>query len=330
MYIDLHTHGLAGNDSRSLEPETYLKMAEAFAEYGTGASLPTLFPGPVKDMRAQMGAIRNALEMQGNISPSHNHPPLNPLPSREGKLNVSPSPSTGKNNVSPSPLRGEGGGGGGSAIILGVHIEGPFVNPNKCGALDKGSFLPATLDNLARLIDGFEDIIKIMTIAPELPGALKIIEALTAKGIKVNMGHSDATFAEAKAGRLAGATGVTHLFNAMSPLHHREPGLAGYALTDDGLYVEVIADFAHVHPEMLRLVLKCKPPERVILVSDSLSAAKTKAAPDKAPLYLTDGRTLAGSGITLADAVENMVSLGVPVATAQSFATANPHRYLYG
>jgi N-acetylglucosamine-6-phosphate deacetylase len=113
----------------------------------------------------------------------------------------------------------------------------------------------------------------------------------------------------------------------MSGMHHREPGLAGYALSDH-LYVEVIADFAHVHPEMLRLVLRSKPPSRVILVSDSLAAAKTPGVPENGPLYLEDGNTLAGSGITLADAVKNIVSLGVPGETAAAFAGANPCRYL--
>ena len=222
----------------------------------------------------------------------------------------------------------EEGGKGGFASILGVHLEGPFVNPAKCGALGKGNFLQPDIDSLLRLVEGFEDLIKIITIAPELPGALALIEKAASLGIRVNMGHSAATFEEAKAGRAAGATGVTHLFNAMSGMHHREPGLAGYALSDDGLYVEIIADFAHVHPEMVRLVLRSKPSSRIILVSDSLAAAKTPGAPSMGPLYLEGGRTLAGSGITLADAVNNIVSLGVPRETAASFAGTNPRRFL--
>ncbi len=124
--------------------------------------------------------------------------------------------------------------------------------------------------------------------------------------------------------------GVTHLFNAMSPIHHREPGLAGYALVEDRLYVEVIADMAHIHPEVLRLILRCKPPERVLLVSDSLAGAKTDGVPENGPLYMPDGATLAGSGITLGDAVKNIESLGVPLETATLFASTNPRRFLEG
>src|SRR5512143_1724930 len=279
-YTDLHTHGLMGRDSRMAEPGEYLRLAEAYMAQGTGAFLPTVFPGPVDRVRAQLAAIKKAMEMQSN-------PPLSPSAAR----------------------------------ILGAHIEGPFVNPEKAGALPPDWFLPATVDNLKRLMEGFETVARVITVAPELPGALSLIEDASRTGLRVNMGHSSATFAQAADGRRAGASGVTHLFNAMSPMHHREPGLAGYALMDDGLYVEVIADLVHVHPEMLQLVIKCKPASRVILVSDSLLEAKTDAVPPAGPLYMPGTKTLAGSGITLADAVGNLVSIGVPRGEAERFAT---------
>ena len=297
MTLDLHTHGLAGPDSHSTDPDEYLALAESYKSHGTDAFLPTLFPAPIDVMRAQMKAIKTASELQS----------INRL---ERFIKI------GERDKHLC------------ASIVGVHLEGPFVNPAKCGALDSGSFLQPDNYSLLRLVEGFEGFIKIITVAPELPGALALIEKAAELGIRVNMGHSAATFEQAKAGRAAGATGVTHLFNAMSGMHHREPGLAGYALSDDRLYVEIIADFAHVHPEMVKLVLRIKPPSRIILVSDSLSAAKTPGAPDMGPLYLEDGRTLAGSGITLADAVKNIVSLGVPEETASSFAGVNPRRFL--
>lgn len=286
LYTDLHTHGISGRDARSTEPEAYLRMAESMLAHGTGAFLPTLFPGPVNVMRAQMDAVSRAMEVQARD------------------------------------------GGEGSARILGVHLEGPFVNPARCGALAKDEFIPPTLDNLARLTDGFEDIMKIITVAPELPGAIEVIEAATGLGMRVNMGHSAATFDDARDGRAAGATGVTHLFNAMSGLHHREPGLAGYALYDDTLYVEIIADMAHVHPAVLRLVLMCKPVDRVILVSDSLAGAKTPGVPEMGPMYMPDGTTLAGSGICLADAVANIASLVIPGLDAGRLASVNPLSYI--
>ncbi len=283
LYIDLHTHGLAGYDTRSKEPEDYLKMAEAELSHGTVAFLPTLFPGPIPEMRAELAAIKKAMEMQGI---------------------------------------------GVGARILGTHLEGPFVNPEKAGALGAVSFITPSLDSLARLTDGFEDVIKIITLAPELSGALAVIEKAASIGIRVNMGHSAATYDQAADGALAGATGVTHLFNAMSSMHHREPGLAGYALDDDNLFVELIADLTHVHPATVRLVLTRKPPDRVILVSDSLGPAKTADVPERGPIYLPDGKTLAGSGITLRDAVENLISLGVGGDLALAFASENPADYV--
>lgn len=280
--IDLHTHGIAGDDSRSTAPEAYIRMAQTYQTHGTGAFLVTLFPGPVDEMRAQMAAVKAAMESQ------------------------------------------EGDG----ARILGLHLEGPFVNPAKCGALDSSAFLAPSPDALSRLIDGFEAAVRIITVAPELPGALALIESAASLGIRVNMGHSAATIIDASEGARAGATGVTHLFNTMTGLHHREPGLAGYALANDDLYVELIADMVHVHPEMLRLVTRCKPTDRIILVSDSLAEARTTGHQSDAPIYLPDGITLAGSGITLAGAAENMASLGVPHDEARAMASDNPARYL--
>jgi len=114
------------------------------------------------------------------------------------------------------------------ARILGVHVEGPFLNPERAASMDGKSFLEPSVETLSQLIEDFEDFIKIMTIAPELPGALRVIEHCRTKGILVHMGHSDASFEQAEEGKRAGATGITHVFNAMRGFHHREPGLAGF------------------------------------------------------------------------------------------------------
>ncbi|MGC2424676.1 MAG: N-acetylglucosamine-6-phosphate deacetylase, partial [Nitrospirota bacterium] len=185
-----------------------------------------------------------------------------------------------------------------------------------------------SIDNLKRLIDGFEDMVKVITVAPELPGGPQLIEYCVDLGIVVNMGHSEATFEQAREGASAGAKGVTHLFNAMSGLHHREPGLAGYALMDDDLYVELIADGVHVHQEMVKLALKLKPADKVLLVSDSLGQAKTPSHPEPSPLYLPDGITLAGGGLSLLECAERLVLLGVPEESARRFASENPQKYL--
>jgi N-acetylglucosamine-6-phosphate deacetylase len=150
-----------------------------------------------------------------------------------------------------------------------------------------------------------------------------MIEACRRKGFLVQMGHSDATFEQAEEGKKAGATGITHLFNAMRGFHHREPGLAGFGLMDDELYVEVIADLAHLHPQSIKMVLDMKAPERIILVSDSVKGPGWGKGAIRGP-----GGALQGSGVALLDCMKNLVSLGVHQEWALQFASENPMRYL--
>ena len=128
------------------------------------------------------------------------------------------------------------------------------------GALDKGSFLLPTTDNYMRLIDGFEDVVRVITVAPELEGSPALIKLLSDSGIIVSMGHSNATYGEAEAGYKAGARGITHVFNAMRPFHHREPGIAGFALMHPDIYIEVIADPHHLVRQAYRIHLQGKGP----------------------------------------------------------------------
>jgi len=137
------------------------------------------------------------------------------------------------------------------------------------------------------------------------------------------MGHSDATFEQAEEGKRAGATGITHLFNAMRGFHHREPGLAGFGLMDEDIYVEVISDNAHLHPQSLKMLLEMKPSEKIILVSDSISGPGWGSGPIRGA-----GGMLQGSGIPLAECVKNLVSHGIPPEQAARFASDNPRRHL--
>lgn len=208
-----------------------------------------------------------------------------------------------------------------AARILGVHLEGPFLNPSRCGALDKDSFIKPSISSFRKLLSGFEDMVKIMTIAPEIPGALKVIARCRELGIKVNMGHSDATYEEAIRGKNAGATGITHLFNAMRPFHQREPGLVGLGLIDEDLYIEVIADGFHLHPITLELIFNRKCLDRIIIVSDSVKGAKRTYPTVKKGI-------LAGSGITLLDSFRVLKNIGVPEPQIDKTAIDNPKRYL--
>jgi N-acetylglucosamine-6-phosphate deacetylase len=209
------------------------------------------------------------------------------------------------------------------ATILGMHLEGPFLNPERAGSLDGKSFSDPSVETFKQLVEDFEDIIKIITIAPELPGALKVIELSREKGFLVQMGHSDASIEQAEEGKKAGATGITHLFNAMRGFHHREPGLAGFGLMDEDIYVEIIGDLAHLHPQSLKMILEMKSPDKIILISDSVMGPGWGSGPIRGP-----AGTLQGSGITLSDAIKNLVALGIPPGRVLQFASNNPMRYL--
>lgn len=209
------------------------------------------------------------------------------------------------------------------AKILGVYLEGPFLNAACAGALDSKSFLDPSMEQFTGLIAGFEEIVKIMAIAPELPGALRLIERCREKGILAHLGHSDATYEQAEDGKRAGATGITHIFNAMRGFHHREPGLAGFGLMDEDIYVEVIADLVHVHPQTLRMLFDMKPPEKIILISDSIKGPGWGSGAIRGA-----GGSLLGSGTPLSHAVKNLVQCGVAPDRALQFASDNPLQYL--
>jgi len=293
-FIDLHTHGIGRYDTKTTKPDHILKMAELHGNDGIAGILPTIYSGPIDTMRDNMEAVRKAMETQQSaVSSQNTNPPLPPF--------------------------SKGGHGG----ILGVHLEGPFLNPIRCGALDKDSFIKPTISSLKKLIDGYEDIIKIITIAPELPGALKVIEKCVEHRIRVNMGHSDATYKQGVDGKKAGATGITHIFNAMKPFHHREPGLAGFGLLDEDIYIEIIADGVHLHPKTLELIFSIKRLDRIILISDSVKGAKKGGC----PIYNKKG-ILLGSGITIAESVKILRKIGIPEAEIMEAGIDSPMRYI--
>jgi N-acetylglucosamine-6-phosphate deacetylase len=213
----------------------------------------------------------------------------------------------------------------GAARIIGLHLEGPFLNPAKCGALNAMTFLEPSDYRMSELIEGFEDIIRIVTVSPELEGAPGLIKSLVQRGIIVSMGHSDATYAETEAGFRAGATGITHIFNAMRGYHHREPGIAGFGLLNRDVYIEVIADLYHLHPATLELVFRVKNPDRIVVISDSvrvsgLYAGKLAAADNR-------GRLLGGC-LPVTEAIKGLLEKGYEEEMLMKCISENPERYL--
>jgi N-acetylglucosamine-6-phosphate deacetylase len=306
--IDIHSHGLGRYDTRTKNPEVILRVAEMHARAGTAAILPTIHSGTVQQMRANMKAVRQAIKAQKKEDMKFSRP--------TGKT---PSPVTRSPRAKPTDAKPTDH----MSQILGIHLEGPFLNPVRCGAQDRRSLESPSVSGLKKLIDGYEDIIKIITIAPEIPGAIRVIEKCVSLGIKVNMGHSDATYKQALKGKKAGASGISHIFNAMRPFHHREPGLIGLGLLDEDIYIEVIADNVHIDEITMQMIFKTKRLDRIILVSDSVKGRSDK----KGRIYTRQG-VLAGSSITLSDAVRNVKKTGITEAIVLETAVDNPKRYL--
>ena len=218
---------------------------------------------------------------------------------------------------------------GARPAIAGAHLEGPFL---AVPGAHRPEFVRPEVD--LSWLDSLGDAVRVLTLAPELPGAIDAIAALSERGVLVSLGHSACTAETAVDAADAGARLVTHLGNAMGPLHQRAPGLLGAALADDRLSVSVIADLVHTHPVFVRMAFAAKGPEGdrrpgVVLVTDAVAAVPAaRAADGAAPPRLADG-TLAGSVLTMADAVSNVVrASGVALADAVQAASATPARLL--
>jgi N-acetylglucosamine-6-phosphate deacetylase len=221
------------------------------------------------------------------------------------------------------------------AQILGVHLEGPFLNPAKRGAHPAEYLLPLTLDNVKRVLGDYAHVVKIITLAPELDPTGKVIPYLTELGITVSLGHSQATEAQAREAFALGATMVTHAFNAMPPLHHREAGLLGAALVYSGVRCGVIADGQHVNSTMLEILLRAGQGERsLFLVSDALAPLglldgfypwdERQIEVKRGTARLADG-TLSGTTLPLLLGSQNLVKWGLcDVETAINLAVRSP------
>jgi N-acetylglucosamine-6-phosphate deacetylase len=221
----------------------------------------------------------------------------------------------------------------GRARPLGIHLEGPFLSHEKRGVQPAEHLLAPSTATFDRLIDAGRGHVRLITIAPELPEADELIRHAVSRGVRVSLGHSNATAAETRRGIAAGATSATHTFNAMRALDHREPGILGTVLTSDELYSELICDGIHSEPEIVRLWWKAKGPERGILVTDAMSAAGMPEGEYQLggfAVEVRDGRAmargvLAGSVLTLDRALSNFVQFtGAAVDQGLRLLSGNP------
>jgi N-acetylglucosamine-6-phosphate deacetylase len=296
--IDIHTHGIGGYDTRTTNPDDILKMAQIHGEYGVTDIVPTIYSGPVQQMRADMASVKVAMKRQPTAVSNRRSESLDSsLVTRHSK-----------------PAR-----------IAGVHLEGPFLNPSKAGALDGAFFQIPSVKTWRKLLEGFEDIVKIVTIAPELEGSLQLIQTMSNMGIIVALGHSDATYQETERAFHAGATGITHIFNAMRGFHHREPGIAGFGLTNPDIYIELIADPFHLNVQVIELIFKVKNPEKIIIVSDSVEG--TTVTTENHAIE-DDNGTIQGGSMTITESAERLIGLGFPKKAVMACISNNPRAYL--
>jgi len=221
----------------------------------------------------------------------------------------------------------------GGARLIGVHLEGPFLSPERPGVHPVDSMRKPSLELAERLLEAGPVVLA--TVAPELPGALELIRYLCSRGVVVSCGHSDASYEQAVAGFDAGATAVTHLFNAMRPTHHRDPGIVAAALLRGDVHVGLIADDHHVAPESLEIVRRLAA-RRIYLVTDAVAAAEAsdgvyRLGPIRiesaAGRVCASGR-IAGGTTSLLHCVRNFVDAGAPLAWAVTAASTVPARML--
>nr|WP_240903670.1 N-acetylglucosamine-6-phosphate deacetylase [Chengkuizengella sediminis] len=225
------------------------------------------------------------------------------------------------------------------AQIIGVHLEGPFINPNKLGAQNPNYVVPPQIDWLKEWIDKFPGVIKILTLAPEREKAVEMIQYGVEQGIVMACGHSDAVHEEMETAYEAGLTHSVHMFNAMSGIHHREPGVVGSILMNEGVSTEIIADGEHVHPICIDLLSKLKNKDNLLLITDAMSAAGLgdgiynlgglNVVVKDNVARLKEGGNLAGSSLTMIEAFKYMVNkVGLTVPEVSKLASYNPAKRL--
>jgi N-acetylglucosamine-6-phosphate deacetylase len=224
-------------------------------------------------------------------------------------------------------------------LIAGIHLEGPFLSAARCGAHDPSVLRPPDDESVSALLSAGRGAIRMVTIAPELDGALTAVKRLTSAGVLAAVGHTDATEALVLPAIDAGATVATHLFNGMRPLHHREPGPIGTLLDDERVTVELICDLVHVHPSVIRMAARHAGPTRTVLVTDAIAAAGVGdgvydvgglavTVTDGVPT-LAGGASLAGSTLTMDAAFRNLVrGCGLSIREAVAATATQPAELL--
>ena len=294
-YVDLHIHGSAGYDVMDDAVEALPAIEQLLARHGVTSYFPTTVTAPMDTILRALERLANAIEKRESTNP-------------EAK---------------------------GRARPLGIHLEGPFISHARRGVHPPENLLAPTLALFERFWQAARGRIRMMTIAPELEGAPEVIAEAARRGVSVSLGHSDADFAAAECGIVAGARHATHTFNAMRPLDHRSPGILGAVLTDRRVSADIIADGVHLDPAVVKLFAGAKGPEQTVLITDAISATGMPDGRYRLGSFevdvcdgkcMADGK-LAGSVLTLDRAVRNLARFAEwDLPQAVTAASRNPAR----
>ena len=300
-FVDVHIHGAGGHDAMEASEQALDKITGTVARFGTTSIVAATVTAPIKDTCRSLAGIAQYIR---------DH--------QKGKENAGENTRFG-------------------AEILGIHLEGPFINPRRRGVHPVESIALPSIEIFEKLRAAAGGFLRIVTIAPELPGALALIAAAVADGLVVGIGHTDADYAQARAAIRAGARHAVHVYNAMRPFTHRDPGIISAVLTDTDVTAEIIADGIHVAGPAIQILLGTKGFDTVLLVSDGTAATGMRDGSYRLGNFevtVKDGvcrnseGKLAGSTLTLDRALRYVVEIGVPLADAVRMATILPARRL--
>ncbi|MFZ0433499.1 MAG: N-acetylglucosamine-6-phosphate deacetylase [Candidatus Acidiferrales bacterium] len=296
-FVDVHIHGAGGHDVMEANARALDKITSTVARHGTTSMVATTVTAPVEDTCHSLEGIARYIQHHANPD---DHPRL-------------------------------------AAEILGLHLEGPFISKAQRGVHPLESIHKPSTELFEQFYKAASGLVRIVTVAPEIPGALDLIELVVAKNIVAAIGHTDADYDQARAAIKAGARHAVHMFNAMRPFTHRDPGVIGAVLTSQDVTAEIIADGVHVSGPAMQVLLLAKGLDQVIVVSDGIAATGMRdgdyrlgtmeVSVSQGVARNSEGK-LAGSTLTLDRALRTMVSLGVPIADAVRMATILPARRL--
>lgn len=309
--VDIHSHGAAGHDFSDGNTDGLHQILQYQFAHGITSYCPTSMSLPEEQLKSVLAAVRYSDKTSSHI------------PAKQQKSALSAAGNAAADSSTSIP----------EARIAGIHLEGPFLDPEKKGAHREDCLIPPDISLFREWNKACSHLIRLITLAPNLPGTLEFIRAVHGETV-ISLGHTSADYDICKAALEAGASHITHLCNAMAPLNHRNPGLIGAAADHPGCVAELICDGIHIHPSMVRALFKLFP-GRIALISDSMRA--TGLADGSYDLggqqvtvtgqlaTLADG-TIAGSVTNLYDCMRNAVSFGIPLEEAVAAATIIPAR----